>query len=367
MVFWACNLPGNRFPEHPADGEALIMSGTHQDFKASAPKLVYVTDTRPGITRLKAGKGFRYLDADGCAIKDTQLIERFNALAIPPAYEHVWICPNANGHIQATGRDARGRKQYRYHEQWKAVRDANKYEQLAQFGRALPRIRRRVMRDLNAKTMTHDKIAAVVVRLLELTLIRVGTIKYAKTNNSYGLTTLRRRHAVIVGSRVRFRFKGKSGVAHDVTINDRRIAAVIKRCMEIPGQELFQYQDTDGNIQSVDSGSVNAYLKTAAGGEFTAKHYRTWAASVFAMSQLQRHEPGDDASMRSALNDVVKDTAVLLGNTPAVCRECYIHPALMDAYLDGKLPQRKTTRTPSGLNADERRFLAFLENIGDPL
>lgn len=342
------------------------MSEINQDSKAPAPKLVYVTDARPGITRLKAGKGFRYVDADGCAIKDAQLIERFNALAIPPAYEHVWICPNANGHIQATGRDARGRKQYRYHEQWKVVRDANKYEQLAQFGRALPRIRRRVMRDLNTKTMTHDKVAAVVVRLLELTLIRVGTTRYAKTNKSYGLTTLRRRHAMIDGSRVRLRFKGKSGVAHDVTINDRRIATIIKRCMEIPGQELFQYQDTDENIQSMDSGSVNAYLKTAAGGEFTAKHYRTWAASVFAMSQLQRHGANDDASMRGTLNEVVKDTAMLLGNTPAVCRECYIHPALMQAYLDGKLPQRKPIRTPAGLSADERRFLAFLENISAP-
>lgn len=343
------------------------MSGINKDSRTPAAKLVYVTDTRPGISRHKAGKGFRYLDADGCAIKDAQLIKRFNALAIPPAYEHVWICPNASGHIQATGRDARGRKQYRYHDQWKVVRDANKYEQLAQFGRALPRIRRRVMRDLNAKAMTHDKIAAVVVRLLELTLIRVGTTKYAKTNNSYGLTTLRRRHAIIAGSRVRFRFKGKSGVAHDVTINDRRIAAVIKRCMEIPGQELFQYQDPDGNIQSMDSGSVNAYLKTASGGEFTAKHYRTWAASVFAMSQLQRREPDDDASMRNTLNEVVKDTALLLGNTPAVCRECYIHPSLMEAYLEGKMPQRIAIRTPSGLSADERRFLAFLENIGGSL
>jgi DNA topoisomerase-1 len=328
--------------------------------RAEPCELVYGADDGPGITRKRSGDHFVYYDVQGKPIRDPHVIARINALAIPPAYEDVWICPDENGHIQATGRDARGRKQYRYHEQWNQVRDATKYQQLQAFAAALPRIRRRVARDMRSRTMTPEKVVAVVVRLLELTLIRIGTRAYARANKSYGLTTLRRRHTSVQGSSVRFRFKGKSGVQHDLTVTDRRIAAVIKRCMEIPGQELFQYQDAEGNIRRVDSGSVNAYLKEAGKADFTAKHYRTWAASVFALSVLQRAQRPGEPPTRAAVTDMLKAASRLLGNTPAVCRDCYIHPAIIAAYLEGELPQRKSCPGPAGLNADERRFLSFL-------
>jgi DNA topoisomerase-1 len=323
-------------------------------------ELIYGADDGPGITRKRSGDGFLYYDVNGDLIRDDAVIARINALAIPPAYEDVWICPQENGHIQATARDARGRKQYRYHEQWNQVRDATKYQQLGEFAAALPRIRRRVARDMKSGTLTEEKMVAVVVRLLELTLIRIGTRAYAHSNKSYGLTTLRRRHASIAGNSVRFRFKGKSGVQHDLTVTDRRIAAVIKRCMDIPGQELFQYKDADGDIHRIDSGSVNAYLKEAGKAEFTAKHYRTWAASVFAFDALQRAQREGKAPARTVVKDMLKRASQLLGNTPTVCRDCYIHPAIIAAYLDGNLPVRESYPGPAGLNADERRFLAFL-------
>ncbi|MFW7342663.1 DNA topoisomerase IB [Pollutimonas sp. H1-120] len=322
--------------------------------------LVYSTDAEPGIARKKAGKGFRYVDAQGKAIRDASVLNRINALAIPPAYEDVWICPDPDGHIQATARDARGRKQYRYHDQWKEIRDAHKYRQLEQFGAALPRIRRRVERDMQSNALTIRKITALVVKLLDLTLIRVGTREYAKSNKSFGLTTLRRRHATVMGSRIRFQFRGKSGVRHDVTINDRRIARAIRRCMEIPGHELFQYRDEEGSTHRIDSGCVNDYLKVAGGGDFTAKHYRTWGASVFAFKQLQKHGGGTRVCGKAALGDVYKAAAQMLGNTPAICRDCYIHPAVTQAYLAGQLPPRASLSAPAGLRADERRFLAFL-------
>ncbi|WP_233582717.1 DNA topoisomerase IB [Candidimonas sp. SYP-B2681] len=322
-----------------------------------------MADDGPGITRRRSGDGFEYLDTDGRRITDPRVIQRINALAIPPAYESVWICPHEMGHIQATARDARGRKQYRYHSQWKDLRDASKYDRLVEFGKALPRIRRRVERDMSCKGISSEKVVAVVVYLLEVTLIRVGSRRYVQSNKSYGLTTLRRRHTTIEGSRVRFRFKGKSGVPHDVTVNDRRVASMIRRCMEIPGQELFQYQNSDGSIETVDSGAVNDYLKEAGGGDFTAKHYRTWAASVFAMNQLQQCRADSPTSARRMLNEVVKSTAKLLGNTPSVCRECYIHPAVLQTYLEGTLPALESVRTPKGLNADERRFFAFLQSV----
>lgn len=325
--------------------------------------VVYVADDSPGITRKKSGDKFVYLDLKGNPVRNPATISRLNSLAIPPAYTEVWICPDPRGHIQATGRDARGRKQYRYHEQWKAVRGSNKYQQLEDFGHALARIRRHVALDMKSRNTTQQKIVAVVVRLLELTLIRVGSRQYAKANKSYGLTTLRRRHTSIVGSQVRFQFRGKSGIRHDVTVNDRRIASVIKRCMEIPGHELFQFEDPDGTRHRIDSGCVNDYLKESGGGDFTAKHYRTWAGSVFAFSQLQRRAAAQDAPTRGVVNEVVKETAKLLGNTPAVCRDCYIHPAVIDAYLAGHLPPRKPAEGPRGLDADERRFFSFLTSI----
>lgn len=324
-------------------------------------ELVYSSDAEPGIARKRAGKGFRYVDAQGRTVRDAGVLSRINALAIPPAYEDVWICPDPNGHIQATARDARGRKQYRYHDRWKEIRDAHKYRQLEQFGAALPRIRRRVERDMRSNALTIQKITALVVRILDLTLIRIGAREYAKKNRSFGLTTLRRRHASVTGSRIRFQFRGKSGVRQDVTINDRRIARAIRRCMEIPGHELFQYRDDEGNTHCIDSGCVNAYLKAAGGGDFTAKHYRTWGASVFAFNELQKSSGGGKQPPgKAVLGPVCKAAAHMLGNTPAICRDCYIHPAVTQAYLDGKLPPRAGVKVPTGLSADERRFLAFL-------
>ena len=323
-------------------------------------ELVYIGEDAPGITRHRVGKGFRYVDAAGRRITDAQTLARIRALAIPPAYEHVWICADPRGHIQATGRDARGRKQYRYHEVWKRIRDADKYQQLEAFGTALARIRRKVARDLAGPTMTPERVIATVVRLLELTLIRVGTPRYAVANKSFGLTTMRRRHARVAGSTVRFKFRGKSGIEHDVTVRDRRIARLVKRCMEIPGQELFQYIDETGTVRRVESGLVNAYLKEAGGGDFTAKHYRTWAASVYAFSQLQRRSAAQERPLNKTVNEVLKETAARLGNTPKVCRDCYVHPAVISTYLEGKLPQRLAVKSPAGLRADEWRFLQFL-------
>jgi DNA topoisomerase-1 len=335
------------------------LAGLH----CEAAGLTYVDDSRPGLTRRQVRGKFQYFNSRGQRITDPKNIARIDALAIPPAYSDVWICPDAAGHIQATGRDARGRKQYRYHALWQAVRGANKYEQLPAFGSALPRIRRRVERDLKTAGLTQEKVVAVVVRLLETTLIRIGTPAYARANGSYGLTTLRRRHITLAGARIRFRFKGKSGVEHDVTVNDRRIAGVVKRCMEITGQELFHYLGADGDSRCVDSGSVNDYLREAGRADFTAKHYRTWAGSVLALAELRDRPWTSEADARRVVVDVVKTVARRLGNTPAVCRDCYIHPKIIDAYLTGALPASRTApATPRGLDAHERRLLDFLVN-----
>lgn len=290
---------------------------------------------------------------------DRKVLERIKALAIPPAYTQVWISPSAQGHLQATGRDAKGRKQYRYHDLWQAQRRLSNYGQLLAFAQALPRIRRRVARDMGARTPGRDKVAALVARLLETTLIRIGSREYARRNKSYGLTTLKPRHATLGTASVRFRFRGKSGVMHDVAVNDRRIARAVRRCMELPGQELFQYLDDEGEVHSMDSGTVNAYLKQASGADFTAKDYRTWAGSLRAFVALQRHA-GTGPPNRAVLVQVVKEVAQDLNNTPAVCKACYIHPAIIEAYLAGELPDRKPCGGPRGLRADERRLLAFL-------
>lgn len=325
--------------------------------------LVYVDDRRPGYSRVKTRGGkFRYLDSRGKIITDPAVVRRIDALAIPPAYTDVWICPSANGHLQATGRDARGRKQYRYHPDWTAVRDASKYEQLLEFATGLPRIRRRVERDMQLRSLSQDKVLAVLVRLLEITLIRIGTKEYARANKSYGLTTLKRRHTAVAGDRLRLRFVGKSGVPHDVTVNDARIARTVKRCMDLPGQQLFHYRDADGEPRPVNSEMVNAYLKAAGGGGFTAKHYRTWAGTVMAFALLQSQPAASEAEARRIVAHVVKQVAGRLSNTPAVCRSCYIHPTVLDAYLRGELPVRGAAPpAPRGLNADERRLWHFLK------
>jgi len=334
--------------------------------RPSGPGLVYVDDGGPGYARRRTRSGrFRYLDTQGRPVKDAGEIRRIDALAIPPAYTDVWICPLANGHLQATGRDARGRKQYRYHPDWIAVRDADKYDQLAGFAASLPRIRRRVARDMGRHALSQDKVLALLVRLLEITLIRIGTREYARANRSYGLTTLKRRHTAVAGDRLRLRFTGKSGVAHDVTVTDARIARTVKRCLDLPGQQLFHYRDADGQAHPVDSDMVNAYLKAAGGGGFTAKHYRTWAGSVMAFALLQRQPAACEADARRNLARAIEQVAQRLSNTAAVCRNCYVHPAILQAYASGTLPVlAPAPATPRGLNADERRLWHFLRSRG---
>ncbi|HEY9281203.1 MAG TPA: DNA topoisomerase IB [Eoetvoesiella sp.] len=324
-------------------------------------ELVYVNDQQPGIARKRFKDGFRYTDSAGKVITDKDTLARINALMIPPAYEKVWICSSASGHLQATGRDARGRKQYRYHERWAQIRDADKYQQLLAFGSALPRIRRQVKKDLARRELCQAKIIASVVRLLDTTLIRVGSRAYAHANKSYGLTTLKRGHATVTADRIRFRFKGKSGVEHDVTVTDARVARIVRRCMDIPGHQLFHYKDEEGALRSVDSNAVNAYLKEAAGTDFTAKDYRTWAGSVSALAALQRRSSTSEINARQAVADVVKEVAQRLGNTPAICRKCYIHPEILEAYLQQRLPPRLAAPAGSrNLSADEKRLLKFL-------
>lgn len=326
--------------------------------------LVYLDDTRPGYTRARVnGTTFHYFDTDGKRITHAATLARIRALAIPPAYQEVWISPLAHSHLQATGRDARGRKQYRYHADWARQRDATKYQSLAEFGARLPRIRRQAERDLRAAGLPQAKVIALVVRLLEDTLIRIGAREYARANRSYGLTTLTRRHATLRGDQLRLRFRGKSGVAHDVTVRDRRIARVAKRCLDIPGQQLFQYLDERGEPHGVDSETVNAYLRAAGAGDFTAKHYRTWAGSVLAYAALQGRPYQDERQARQEVVDVIRQVARRLANTPAVCRACYVHPAIIETYLAGRLPPRAAAPAgPRGLSADERRLLAFLRN-----
>lgn len=327
--------------------------------------LVYVDDRRPGYSRRRGRTGkFHYFDTRGRRIVDRDVIRRIDALAIPPAYTDVWICPRANGHLQATGRDARGRKQYRYHPDWTALRDAGKYDQLAEFAACLPRIRKQVERDMARPALSQEKVLAVLVRLLEITLIRIGTREYARANGSYGLTTLKRRHTAVAGDKLRLRFTGKSGVAHDVTVTDARIARTVKRCLDLPGQELFHYRDADGEPRAIRSELVNAYLKQAGGGAFTAKHYRTWAGSVLAYAALQARPFENDAQAKQTVVDVIKDVSKRLANTPAVCRACYVHPAVLDAYLAGTLPAKaRAPAGPRGLDASERRLLAFLQKL----
>jgi DNA topoisomerase-1 len=330
------------------------------------PGLRWVDDSVPGITRKVLDGHFAYFDPKGKRIRDEAEIARINALVIPPGYTDVWISADPLGHIQATGRDVRGRKQYRYHPDWHATRDAHKYESLIAFAGVLPRIRKQVAKDLARQGLPREKVIAAIVSLLETTLIRIGSKKYAVANRSFGLTTLRNRHAQVMGQTVRFKFRGKSGVEHDVKISDRRLATIVRRCMEIPGQALFTAVDgPDGTPHAIDSGEVNDYLRAAADADVTAKDYRTWAGSVMAFSALQSKIWADEATAKRTLVDVTREVASRLGNTPAVCRKCYIHPAIFAHYLEQALPGHSTPRGPRGLHADERRFLAFLNAVAE--
>jgi DNA topoisomerase-1 len=305
---------------------------------ARAAGLRYATDTRGGMTRRRSGKGFSYRDTDGVTIRDRETLRRIRALAIPPAWTDVWICPWPNGHLQASGRDARGRKQYRYHAQWQVRRGTDKFDRMLAFAKALPRIRRRCDTDLARRGLPRDKVLAAVVRLLELTLIRVGNDEYARLNRSFGLTTLRDRHARIDGTTVRFRFRGKAGLTHEIGLRDRRLAQLVRRCQELPGQELFQFVDEDGEARDVASDDVNAYLREASGGDFTAKDFRTWAGTVLAYRALRALQPGTgEREAKRNVVEAIKQTADRLGNTPAVARGSYVHPAVLEAYLEGSI------------------------------
>ena len=340
---------------------------------ARAAGLRYVSDTRPGITRERQDEGFVYRGADGEIITEESQLERIRKLAIPPAWTAVWICPFPNGHLQASGRDARGRKQYRYHARWREVRDENKYGRMIAFAEALPTIRQRAEEDLQLKGLPRAKVLATVVRLLETTFIRVGNAEYAKQNKSFGLTTLRDRHVEVDGSRLRFSFRGKAGKQHTVDVSDRRVAAIVKRCQDLPGYELFQYLDEQGERQTVDSADVNEYLREVSGQDFTAKDFRTWAGTVLAALALQEFEAFDSqAQCKRNVVRAVEDVAKQLGNTPTICRKSYVHPAVIDAYHEGltlKTLQERTTqaaaRADVGLKPEEQAVLAFLRECID--
>jgi DNA topoisomerase-1 len=336
---------------------------------ATAARLRYVSDALPGIRRKRAGKGFSYTAPDGHPLRDGADLNRIRSLAIPPAWTDVWICPAANGHIQATGRDAKGRKQYRYHPRWREVRDENKYGRMLAFGRALPRIRRRVRRDLSLPGLPRQKVLATVVRLLEITLIRVGNEEYVRSNNSFGLTTMRDRHVSVNGSNIRFQFAGKSGKMHAVDLNNPRLARVVKRSRDLPGYQLFQYLDEEGNRQSIDAANVNEYLRSISAEEFTAKDFRTWAGTVLAAYALHELEAFDsDAQAKKNIVRAIESVAERLGNTAAICRNCYVHPEIINAYLDGSLVETLKARAESelaaslpGLRAEEAAVLALLQ------
>src|SRR5256714_2054636 len=302
---------------------------------ARSAGLRYVNDTLPGIRRRRAGSGFVYRDANGERLRDAHEIARIRSIVIPPAWSDVWICPRADGHLQAVGRDARGRKQYRYHPRWRAVRDRTKYDRMVAFAKALPRIRRRVRADLRQPGLSREKVLATVVQLLESTQIRIGNEEYARDNRSYGLTTMRDHHVEVSSTRLRFRFRGKSGKMREIAVTDRRLARIVRRCQEIPGQELFQYIDESGETRSVDSGDVNDYLREIAGADFTAKDFRTWAGTVLACASLRRLATA--RTKNDARKNVVRaiaEVAERLGNPPAVCRKAYIHPRVFDRYLE---------------------------------
>jgi DNA topoisomerase I len=305
---------------------------------AESAGLTYVSDEQRGIQRKPAGEGFSYIKPNGEPARDDATLERIRKLAIPPAWTDVWICPKANGHIQATGRDARGRKQYKYHPQFREVRESTKYERMLEFARALPAIRAKLAEHMALRGLPREKVLATVVHLLETTLIRVGNDDYARTNKSYGLTTLRNPHVKIEGAELRFQFKGKSGKTWRLQVKDRRIAKIVKACQELPGQELFQYIDEDGELKDVTSADVNAYLREITGRDITAKDFRTWAGTVLAALALKEFQAFDSqAGAKKNLRSAIERVASRLGNTPTICRKCYIHPELLSAYTEGAL------------------------------
>ena len=348
------------------NGKALGATLANNSLEAAEEAgLQYVSDDRPGYTRRANDGDFEYLDTQGKQIRDERRLLRIKRLAIPPAWTDVWICPSANGHIQAIGRDARRRKQYCYHERWREIRDENKFDRLAQFAKALPNIRRRVVQDLNLPVLPRRKVLATIVRLLERTFIRIGNEEYARENKSFGLTTLKNRHVKVRGAQVRFRFRGKHRIQHEVDVTDRRVAKVIAKCQDLPGQDLFQYLDEDGEVQDITSQDVNEYLRQIAGEDFTAKDFRTWGGTILAAIALSTQGNFETKKQaKSNIKTAICAVAELLGNTPAVCRKCYIHPVIIEAYLNrtriaGLNGAAKALKQPD-LRTAERSVLKFL-------
>jgi len=337
---------------------------------AEGAGLRYVSDDRPGYTRKANGEVFKWFDAEGTLIRDEQRLLRINRLAIPPAWTEVWVSPSLNGHIQATGRDARRRKQYLYHERWREVRDENKYDRIISFGKALPKIRKRVSQDLKLQGLPREKVLATVVQLLERTFIRIGNEEYARENKSFGLTTMKDRHVEVKGSKLRFRFRGKSGREHEVDVTDRRIAKIISKLQDLPGQDLFQYLDEDGKVRDISSQDVNEYLREITGEDFSAKDFRTWAGTVLTAIALNAQEKFETQKQaKSNIKTAISAVARILGNTPAICRKCYVHPAVLETYLDQKSIDglKRTTeealeKEDVDLRSSEKAVLKFLES-----
>lgn len=355
-------------PDGAASDAASDKDGPSPEQEAACAGLTYSADETPGIRRRRYGKGFRFLWPDGSTVTEEDTLARIRKLAIPPAYKDVWICPDPDGHLQATGRDAKGRKQYRYHQRWTELREGTKFGRMVEFCHALPQLRERVDADLGRRGLPREKVLAAVVRLLETTLIRVGNEAYARENRSYGLTTLRDDHAEIEGTEVRFSFKGKSGKEWSVALKDRRLARVVAACRDVPGDELFQYLDRDGRRHAVTSGDVNAYLREATGADFTAKDFRTWAGTVLAAMALREFESFDSASAaKRNVTRAIEQVATRLGNTPSVCRKSYVHPEVLNAYLEGGLlaslkqeVEAELRDDLAGLSGEEAAVLAFL-------
>lgn len=331
--------------------------------------LRYVSDKKPGIRRERVGEQFTYIGVDGKPISDEKTLQRIRSLAIPPAWTDVWICPSPRGHIQATGRDAKGRKQYRYHPQWRKVRDETKYHKMLAFGMALPELRQRVAHDLQLTGLPREKVLATIIDLLDITAIRVGNEEYARENQSYGLTTLLNRHVDVSGSSIRLHFRGKSGKEHTYTVQDKRLARIVKRLQDLPGHELFEYLDEQNEVRGIESADVNEYLREVTREDFTAKDFRTWWGTVIAVEALkERGEAETQTQAKKNIGEAIKEAAQYLGNTPAICRKCYVHPQVLDAYLNGTLlktlreqERHGSPKELAGLHPEEVALMEFLE------
>ena len=349
---------------HPPRGAAIEGPAA-----AKEAGLRYVSDQKPGLSRVKRGKSFGYVDAAKKPVKDEEILARIKSLVIPPAWTDVWICPVANGHIQATGRDQRGRKQYRYHPRWREVRDETKYERVLSFARVLPALRKRCDEEMRRPGLPREKVLATVVRLLEITLIRVGNEEYARANASFGLTTMREEHVDVEGSQIHFRFRGKSGKEHAVDVRDKRVARIVARCQDLPGDDLFHYIDHEGQLHAIESADENAFLRDVTGGDFTAKDFRTWAGTVLAAQALEAFEAFDsEAQAKRNVVDAIRQVSGRLGNTPTVCRKCYVHPLILETYLHGELVDMLRARAErmlkdelADLRPEEAAVLALLQ------